>query len=213
MKTSRVLLGGFAHEVRNIASAAGALADRVDERCGLCQDEEYAALKRTLCSLSDLAASGLRAGLTENRAIIDLSATLEQARIVIQPLLDGGDIDLIWNVPDRLPRVQADHLLVIQVFLNLARNTAAATRALHRSEFRVDASSCPDGAMILVCDNGPGILHPGNLFQPFRSDGGGSGLGLYVSRVVLRSYGGDLWHEPGTAGACFCIQLKAAPMD
>lgn len=34
------------------------------------------------------------------------------------------------------------------------------------------------------------------------------GLGLYVSRAVVRSYGGKLRFEPTTAGACFVIELQ-----
>jgi two-component system, LuxR family, sensor kinase FixL len=210
MKTSRVLIAGFAHEVRNISLVADSLAQRISERLGLVQDEECTALKTTLHNLSELAASGLRAGVKENRSIVDLSVTLEQARIVMEPVLEGAEIELIWDVPKALPRVQADHLLVTQVMLNLALNSGVATRRLTRREFRVTACAECEGAMIEVTDNGPGVQDPGTLFRPFHSGGSGSGLGLYVSRAMLRSCGGDLWYERGRAGACFCIRLKEA---
>ncbi len=35
-------------------------------------------------------------------------------------------------------------------------------------------------------------------------------MGLYVSRAILRHYGGELKYEPQAAGACFTVELEAA---
>jgi len=34
-------------------------------------------------------------------------------------------------------------------------------------------------------------------------------MGLYVSRVIVRSYGGELRFEPQSAGSCFAVELQA----
>ena len=34
-------------------------------------------------------------------------------------------------------------------------------------------------------------------------------MGLYVSRVLVRSYGGDLTYDPPSGGSCFQIELEA----
>ena len=57
-------------------------------------------------------------------------------------------------------------------------------------------------------DSGPGVSSPECLFQPFQPGAGGTGLGLYVSRAVVRSYGGDLRFEPTAAGSCFTVELE-----
>ena len=62
-------------------------------------------------------------------------------------------------------------------------------------------------AQVRFVDSGPGILEPERLFEPFQSGGDGAGIGLYVSRAVVRSYGGDLRFEPQPAGACFCVEI------
>jgi signal transduction histidine kinase len=49
-----------------------------------------------------------------------------------------------------------------------------------------------------------------NLFQPFRNEADGSGLGLYVSRALIESFGGELRFEPVDTGCCFVIVLQAA---
>lgn len=65
-------------------------------------------------------------------------------------------------------------------------------------------------AVLSVRDTGPGIAEPGRLFQPFRSDSDGSGLGLYISRALMANQGGLLRHAPGGEGACFELHLPLA---
>jgi K+-sensing histidine kinase KdpD len=36
------------------------------------------------------------------------------------------------------------------------------------------------------------------------------GLGLYITRAILRSHGGGLRYEPGDAGSCFAVELWPA---
>jgi signal transduction histidine kinase len=211
MATSRVLLAGFAHEVRNLSAAASALWSRLAARRHLKNDEEYQAVERTLESLAHLAASGLRLGATRPESFVDLSSTMEQIRIVLQPMLDAAGVEVVWNVPERLPRVHGDHSALMQVFLNLASNSERATRDLADRQFGVEALMDLDAAMLQVWDNGPGVASPERLFEPFRSEAGGTGVGLYVSRAMLRSCGGDLWYEPSRGGARFCIRLL--PVD
>jgi signal transduction histidine kinase len=63
-------------------------------------------------------------------------------------------------------------------------------------------------ASIRFEDSGPGISNPERLFQPFQQGADGSGLGLYVSRAVVRSYGGELRFEPRAQGSCFVLELQ-----
>jgi signal transduction histidine kinase len=71
---------------------------------------------------------------------------------------------------------------------------------------------------ITITDHGPGVTDDdrARLFQRFergaqRPSGEGSGLGLYVSRELCRTMGGDLVLEPGRPGrgAVFTVHLPA----
>jgi C4-dicarboxylate-specific signal transduction histidine kinase len=68
-----------------------------------------------------------------------------------------------------------------------------------------------DLVVIRFKDTGPGVAHPETLFRPFQisADGGPQsfGLGLYISRAILRSYGGSLKYEPQPDGSCFAVEL------
>jgi signal transduction histidine kinase len=209
MMTSRVLVAGFAHEVRNMVGALGALCAQLAERGGLQTDAEYLAINSTLASLTNLSGSALQLGSEASESAADLSSTLKQIRVVLQPVLDAAGVQVIWSVPE-LPRVRGDHTALLQVFLNLAKNSERATRLIPDRKFCVDAATTDAGVTISVRDNGPGVSNPEQLFQPFRSTTGGAGIGLYISRATLRACGGDLWYEPQEKGACFQIQLLEA---
>jgi signal transduction histidine kinase len=47
-------------------------------------------------------------------------------------------------------------------------------------------------ATIGFTDTGPGVADPQFLFQPFQPGAQSSGLGLYLSRAMVRFYSGEL---------------------
>jgi C4-dicarboxylate-specific signal transduction histidine kinase len=96
----------------------------------------------------------------------------------------------------------------LQVFLNLAQNSFRAVEDGPVRELFITVTVDEQKALIRFHDSGPGIAAPERLFKPFQTGAEGSGLGLYVSRAVVRSYGGELGCEPQTSGACFVIELQ-----
>ena len=59
-------------------------------------------------------------------------------------------------------------------------------------------------------DTGTGVPHPELLFRPFQAGADASGLGLYISKAIARSFGGDLRFEPQPEGARFVLELPRA---
>jgi two-component system sensor kinase FixL len=103
--------------------------------------------------------------------------------------------------------VWADRHGLIQVFLNLAKNSQRAMRSAKTRSLCVSVSQENQNVIIRVEDTGPGIAHTDNLFRPFQRDADSNGLGLYMSRAIMRSFGGDLTYEPRDRGCCFAILL------
>jgi len=86
--------------------------------------------------------------------------------------------------------------LIEQVLINLLLNAFQATEEQAEAEIaleaRIDAQNRP---VIQVTDNGPGIVGESldKIFVPFYSTRkGGSGIGLSLSRQIMRMHRGDL---------------------
>ena len=100
-----------------------------------------------------------------------------------------------------------------QAFFNLAQNSLRAVQASDTAssarELDVTVEAGEQKMLIIFQDSGPGVASPSDLFRPFQQGAAGSGLGLYVSRFLIRSYGGELRFEPSGRGSRFVIELDA----
>jgi signal transduction histidine kinase len=102
-----------------------------------------------------------------------------------------------------MPAAHGDSGRLCQVFLNLFVNAAHAMKEGHVQEnsLRIRTYASEGRAIIEVRDSGGGI--PAEIrervFEPFfttKKGGEGSGLGLYVCRNIVQSFGGDITLEP-----------------
>jgi PAS domain S-box-containing protein len=207
MATSRVLIGAMSHEIRNLASAAASAHSALGGQDHLRGSSEYQALGALIRGLEKIASSGLRVASSREAAVADLGTILDETRIVIEPSLRESGIEVIWEIRPGLPLVQADHHSLLQVFVNLARNSERALGDCSCRELRISATVENDLVLVRFRDSGSGVEHPEELFQPFQPGAHSHGLGLYISRAILRSHGGGLRYEPQTSGACFAVEL------
>jgi len=138
---------------------------------------------------------------------IDVLALLDELHIVIEPPLRDSGIELRWNLPSSLPLVWADRHTLLQVFLNLTKNSARAMESSDTKIITIAAALEADRVMVRVEDTGTGVPSPERLFQPFQPGAESTGLGLYVSRALVRGFRGDLMHVPRESGCCFTISL------
>jgi two-component system, OmpR family, sensor histidine kinase KdpD len=126
------------------------------------------------------------------------------------------------EVPEDLPLIFVDGLLLEQVFVNLLENAARYTP--HGTQISIAAEKQGDSIRIIIKDNGPG-LKAGTEVQLFDKffraaeklpDGQrGIGLGLSICRAAITAHGGTItaYNHP-SGGAVFEIRLpnmKDAP--
>jgi signal transduction histidine kinase len=216
------LLGGVAHEVNNplmaIASHAELrLADgnvppeqRNEMQSILRQAQRAAKLLRGL--LRFVRAGEKRTAAVNMNDVVRSALDLVSYRFTIDEISIGGRLD------PELPTVVGDANRLEQVIVNLLSNALDALRSIKPPrQLSVDSYIDDTGSRVCVTvtDNGPGVAPEiaQRLFRPFASTKGirGTGLGLYISRQLVREAEGELdlvtHAEPG---ARFLVWLPTA---
>lgn len=105
-----------------------------------------------------------------------------------------------------------------QALVNLIGNAIDAMVDAPTRQLTIDAERRPDGGTrISVADSGPGLTPEArqHLFEAFfttKSVGEGLGLGLIISRDIVREIGGDIRADNGPhGGAVFLLDLPPVP--
>jgi two-component system sensor kinase FixL len=214
---NRITAAAVFHEVRNLSSAIGVISLNLRRRYAIIEDEneDFRSLNSLVKGLENIAALELRvrdsqSGVDAEADDTDLQGVLDDLRILIEPAWReiGGTVS--WYLPDPGTRVIADRHGLLQCFLNLVYNSHRAVQDAPRRDLVVAAQREDQRAIIRFEDSGPGVAAPEGLFTAFQAGAEGTGLGLYISRAILRSYGGDLRFEPRDSGCCFTVELCAA---
>jgi PAS domain S-box-containing protein len=209
LKSSRILMSAMAHEVRNLCGAAVVLHKNLSRVPVLEHNEDFQALSSLIQSLERISALGVKASPSDAAATVELTSLLDEVRILIEGAYGESNIEVEWRVQETLPLALADRYGLIQVFLNLAKNSQRAMASTETRKLFVRTSSDARHVMIRFEDTGVGIAHPENLFRPFQPGAETTGLGLYVSRSIMRSFGGELLYEPRSEGCCFVVVVPA----
>jgi PAS domain S-box-containing protein len=210
LHSNRILAGAVSHDIRNFCAAIGVVHSNLRRVKALDQNADFCALGDLVQGLGKIASVDLQASIKEALSGIDLRGVLEQLRIVIEPSWREIGGEVVCQVPETVPAVLADPTGLLQVLLNLAHNSRRAAQHRPRPKVRIETAVQVSRVLLRVTDNGTGVAEPGSLFQPFQPGASSAGIGLYVSRAILRSYGGDLRYQPRDHGACFVIELETA---
>jgi PAS domain S-box-containing protein len=207
---SRILVGAVSHEIRNVCGAIAVVHANLARGGALAGNQDFEALGTLIRGLEKIAAMELRQ--TANQATaVDLSSLMDELRIVMEPSLRENGIAVHWEIGDDLPPVWADRQSLMQVFLNLAKNSERALLNRARRELTLSAHVEKHRVTVRVQDTGGGVPHPELLFRPFQQQAKVTGLGLYLSRAFMRSFRGELRYEPEADGSTFVVELSPAP--
>ncbi len=181
---------------------------------GIIQDESVR-LTRLLDEILDL--SHLESG----RAQLPLEPTvlqdvIEKALSATGALLEEAGVDVRLTLPPAPVMVMAHFDRLAQVFINLISNTVKYGRGT-APQLSISLELSRDMAMVTVADNGAGIAHGDRkkVFEKFTrlseaNLAGSAGLGLPISREIMRNLQGDLRLIPSRAGAVFEVRIPLA---
>ncbi len=205
----------LAHELRNplVAIRAAARTSQHDPRQLELIAQEAARALELLDSLND--ASSIEAG--RMRSVLsptDLVATVKAAAEASREL--AGRLRL--QLPDAPVVVNGDGERLGQVVRNLLSNVAKYAPGNSPIEVHVGVSADRRCGVVQVRDYGPGIppAERPRLFERFTrlstaGDTAGSGLGLYISRGIVRDHDGELDAEwPSGGGSLFAFEIPLA---
>ncbi len=151
------------------------------------------------------------------RETVGIPNVVDGIRALVELQARQSYVALQVDVPDDLPPVLADRVLIEQVLLNLTRNAIEAMQAVdpERRVLRIAAHTGDQGQVaVSVIDNGHGIPPEvaERLFSPFFSTKAeGMGMGLSICRTAIEFHGGTLTHadNPG-GGTVFTFTLQQA---
>ena len=206
---SRIAIGAVSHEIRNVCGAIAVVHRNLANGRLLAGNKDFEALGNLVLALERIASVNLRQS-SDQAEEVDLAAVLDDLRIVVAPTLREEDIEDHWDVEPDLPPVWADRGNLMQVFLNLITNSIRALSKRSDRTLSIVAKMESDRVVVECSDNGGGVAHPEYLFHPFQAGAESSGLGLYLSRAFMRSFGGELRYQPLLDGARFMVLLTPA---
>jgi K+-sensing histidine kinase KdpD len=215
------LMGSVSHDLQTplatMKVASSTLCDptvRLDDEdrreLHLLIDEQTDRLSRLVAGLLDL--NRFDAGVLDiRREPTSVAELVSEAVASLTSTLDGRPV--VVDVPDGIPEVAVDRVLVGQALVNLIDN--ANRHAPAGTPLTVAGAASGDEVTLSVTDAGPGVPpdERTDVFDRFvRFDTGGrSGLGLWIAKTFIDAHKGRIWVEDTPAGgACFRLCLPSA---
>ena len=210
LKTPVAIIKGYAETLRRpqarrdpalMKEMLGAIVEEADRLANLVDD---------LLDTSRLQADGLPFQDVEE---VDLSAVARHVVDRYRP--QAQHHDLVLDFPSDFPTVEGDPRRLDQVLDNLVSN--AIKYSPRGGQVRIAGQATPAEVTISVRDAGMGIPleEQERIFERFyRVESpdaravSGTGLGLYLTRAIVRAHGGRIWVEsPPGRGATFYVVL------
>ncbi|MFL6332009.1 MAG: response regulator [Pyrinomonadaceae bacterium] len=220
------LAASIAHEVNQPLTSVIGNA----EICLMWLSGEAPDLAQVREAISDIHSDGLRAGEVLKRirnlvrkgdaqkARLDIDEVVGEVTSLLSGAAGARHVRVQTRLCGDLPQVLGDRVQLQQVLLNLMVNAMEAMSAVVETarELTVETGADDEGGGVLVSvrDGGPG-LRPGDAEKVFgtfyTTKPEGMGMGLSISRSIIRSHGGRLWAEANEGeGACFRFTLPPA---
>jgi two-component system sensor histidine kinase KdpD len=215
------LLSSVSHDLRtpltSIEGAASALVDDphlpAEARSELArtiqeESQRLNRLVRNLLNMTRLESGGIRLRREWQSLEELIGSALERTR----PQLGARTVRT--SMPDDLPFVDVDGILVEQVLVNLLENAARHTP--EDSDIEITVSAAGQTVRLEVADRGPGVPEgeEERVFDKFyrsskATGGAGAGLGLAICRAVMQAHGGRIWVKNRTGGgAVFHLEFR-----
>ncbi|MBS2009811.1 MAG: sensor histidine kinase KdpD, partial [Cyanobacteria bacterium SZAS TMP-1] len=209
------LLSSVSHDLRTpLATIAGVASSIIEasealdvQQCKKMAGEIYQEsmrLNRLVSNLLDM--TKLQSGtLKLEREAQPVEEVVGAALSLLEERL--ADWPVKTHVPEDLPYISVDEILIQQVLVNLLEN--AAKYSPSGSPIEIAAEATAEGVIVSVADRGPGVASEDKkrIFEMFyrgsfgeQTRATGAGLGLAICGGIIEAHGGRIWVEDRPEG-------------
>jgi len=208
------------HDLRNTLTSAQMLSDQVvaldDPKIQRLAPRLVQSIDKAVDFAQSVLDYGRQSGTPPKPVPVDLRALVDESAIDADAMRHPG-IAYRNDVPDDVT-IRVDPEQLARVLVNLLKNAREAIEAagdsIESPSIAVSFAAAPDGLVLAVTDNGPGLPPRArdNLFVAFEGSAkaGGTGLGLAIARELVAAHGGTLSYIPLDPGTRFDIRLPAS---
>ncbi|MEI7474024.1 MAG: ATP-binding protein [bacterium] len=150
---------------------------------------------------------------TLNLKNINISTVADKAIKNIEHLITSKNIDFKINIQNNLPLLKMEAQEISKVIYNFIDN--AISYSEENSKIELNIKENKDKIYVCVNNNGPAIPKElqSMIFNRFKmiertERKVGSGLSLYLSKLIIEAHGGSIWYETNQKnGSMFCFTL------
>jgi two-component system nitrogen regulation sensor histidine kinase GlnL len=219
-ETTRELVRGLAHEIKNPLGGLRGAAQLLERELG---DNELTEYTRIIIDEADRLTELVDRMLGPNRqsqvAEVNVHETLEHVVRLVDAEF-SGQFEFVRDYDPSLPNICADTAQLLQALLNIIRNAGQAlartrnpqiglkTRVVR--QFTIGTTLHRMVAQIDISDNGPGIpeeLMDRIWFPMISGRADGSGLGLAITQTIIGQHRGVIECTSRPGATCFSVFL------
>tara|TARA_A100001037_G_C15147877_1_gene637331 strand:+ start:679 stop:1809 length:1131 start_codon:yes stop_codon:yes gene_type:complete len=226
-KTSKHLIRGLAHEIKNpLGGLRGAAQLLEHELIDPTLHEYTQVIIEEADRLTDLVDRMLGPNKISKKKEVNLHESLERVIRIVDAELPGK-IDFKRDYDPSLPSIMGDQAQLVQALMNLMRNAGQAlsktnnakvlvkTRAVRK--FTIGNQLHRLVAQVDIIDNGPGVpdeMMERMWFPMVSGQATGTGLGLSITQTIIGQHGGSIECLSKPGETCFSVfiplELKLA---
>ena len=214
----RQMIRQLAHEIKNPLGGLRGAAQLLERQLESDELKEYTdVIISEADRLAGLVDTLLGPGGPPNKQSVNLHELLEYVLRLVEPEL-GEHIEVRRDYDAGLPEINLDRDQMVQAFLNLVQNAAAALeghglitlRSRAIMNFTIGEDRHPVVASIEIQDDGPGISPAlqDSIFYPLvTSKVEGHGLGLPAAQELISRHGGLIEFESRPGKTVFLVRI------
>ncbi|MBI5476304.1 MAG: PAS domain S-box protein [Ignavibacteriales bacterium] len=221
MESIGMLAAGLAHEVGNPLASISSLVQIIQRTSEdeFTQDKleliksQVTRISRIIRDLVDFSRKS-----TYELQLTEVNKNIRDAVEIVKVGKKAKDIQVKLDLTDKLPPLSLVPDQIEQVFINLLLNAVDAIQGKffadgQQKQISVSSYMTEDNIVITINDNGKGIKQDDltKIFEPFfttKKVGEGTGLGLWVSYGIIKSFRGEIRvKSTENVGTTFTVHL------